>query len=132
MKKFNYNLSEVLWAILIICISIKVGLMRQMLTFCPNERVLFHIYLSACAWWYKSMAYLIELYQMLSIFLRCVQVVIVRPLSVVSSLVRFAEEPQMFAIEFSDGCPIHVRIAWLPFEISCVFSGKFLMCISWL
>ncbi|KAJ6435330.1 hypothetical protein OIU84_000507, partial [Salix udensis] len=36
------------------------------------------------------------------------EVVIVRPLSVVSSLVRFAEEPQMFAIEFSDGCPIHV------------------------
>ncbi|EOY30892.1 DNAJ heat shock N-terminal domain-containing protein isoform 2, partial [Theobroma cacao] len=25
-----------------------------------------------------------------------------------SSLVRFAEEPQMFAIEFNDGCPIHV------------------------
>ncbi|OMO57985.1 hypothetical protein COLO4_34940 [Corchorus olitorius] len=34
--------------------------------------------------------------------------VIVRPLSAVSSLVRFAEEPQMFAIEFHDGCPIHV------------------------
>ncbi|CAE6014088.1 unnamed protein product [Arabidopsis arenosa] len=34
-------------------------------------------------------------------------VVIVR-LSSVSSLVRFAEEPQMFAIEFSDGCPVHV------------------------
>ncbi|XP_059432671.1 dnaJ homolog subfamily C GRV2 isoform X4 [Corylus avellana] len=32
----------------------------------------------------------------------------VRPLSAVSSLVRFAEEPQMFAIEFNDGCPIHV------------------------
>ncbi|KAL4192406.1 hypothetical protein AMTRI_Chr06g171860 [Amborella trichopoda] len=36
------------------------------------------------------------------------EVVIARPLSAVSSLVRFAEEPQMFAIEFSDGCPIHV------------------------
>uniref|UniRef100_A0A1J3J2K8 DnaJ-like protein subfamily C GRV2 n=1 Tax=Noccaea caerulescens TaxID=107243 RepID=A0A1J3J2K8_NOCCA len=36
------------------------------------------------------------------------EVVIVRPLSSVSSLVRFAEEPQMFAIEFSDGCPVHV------------------------
>lgn len=65
------------------------------------------------------MAYLIELYQMLSIFIRCIQVVIVRPLPAVSSLVRFAEEPQMFAIEFNDGCPIHVSIAWLPFEILC-------------
>ncbi|CAM8877018.1 unnamed protein product [Rhodiola kirilowii] len=36
------------------------------------------------------------------------EAVIVRPLSAVSSLVRFTEEPQMFAIEFSDGCPIHV------------------------
>lgn len=36
------------------------------------------------------------------------EAVIVRPLSVVSSLVRFAEEPQMFAIEFNDGCPMHV------------------------
>ncbi|KAF8400741.1 hypothetical protein HHK36_014041 [Tetracentron sinense] len=36
------------------------------------------------------------------------EAVIVRPLSAVSSLVRFAEEPQMFAIEFDDGCPIHV------------------------
>ncbi|RYQ96484.1 hypothetical protein Ahy_B08g092245 isoform B [Arachis hypogaea] len=34
--------------------------------------------------------------------------VTVCPLSSVSSLVRFAEEPQMFAVEFSDGCPIHV------------------------
>ncbi|CAL5325272.1 unnamed protein product [Camellia sinensis] len=34
--------------------------------------------------------------------------VIVRPLSTVNSLVRFAEEPQMFAIEFNDGCPILV------------------------
>ncbi|MQM03981.1 hypothetical protein Taro_036766 [Colocasia esculenta] len=37
-----------------------------------------------------------------------VQAVIVRPLSAVSCLVRFAEEPQMFAVEFNDGCPIHV------------------------
>ncbi|XP_047308725.1 dnaJ homolog subfamily C GRV2-like [Impatiens glandulifera] len=36
------------------------------------------------------------------------EVVIVRPLSSVSALVRFAEEPQMFAVEFNDGCPIHV------------------------
>ncbi|GKV06523.1 hypothetical protein SLEP1_g18407 [Rubroshorea leprosula] len=36
------------------------------------------------------------------------EAVIVRPLSAVSSLVRFAEEPQMFAIEFNDGCPVHV------------------------
>ncbi|KAI4335805.1 hypothetical protein L6164_014414 [Bauhinia variegata] len=36
------------------------------------------------------------------------EAVIVRPLSSVSALVRFAEEPQMFAIEFNDGCPIHV------------------------
>jgi DnaJ family protein C protein 13 len=37
------------------------------------------------------------------------QAVIVRPLSAVAALVRFAEEPQMFAIDFSDGCPMHVR-----------------------
>lgn len=36
------------------------------------------------------------------------QAVIVRPLTAVNSLVRFAEEPQMFAVEFSDGCPVHV------------------------
>ncbi|GJM91559.1 hypothetical protein PR202_ga07941 [Eleusine coracana subsp. coracana] len=36
------------------------------------------------------------------------EAVIVRPLSAVSALVRFAEEPQMFAFEFNDGCPIHV------------------------
>ncbi|KAJ8765401.1 hypothetical protein K2173_012098 [Erythroxylum novogranatense] len=36
------------------------------------------------------------------------EAIIVRPLSAVCSLVRFAEEPQMFAIEFNDGCPIHV------------------------
>ncbi|QHO50683.1 uncharacterized protein DS421_1g24440 [Arachis hypogaea] len=35
------------------------------------------------------------------------EAVTVCPLSSVSSLVRFAEEPQMFAVEFSDGCPIH-------------------------
>ncbi|XP_068464472.1 dnaJ homolog subfamily C GRV2 isoform X2 [Phaseolus vulgaris] len=40
--------------------------------------------------------------------MKCLQAVTVRPLSSVSALVRFAEEPQMFAIEFSDGCPIHV------------------------
>lgn len=32
----------------------------------------------------------------------------VRPLAAVSALVRFAEEPQMFAFEFNDGCPIHL------------------------
>ncbi|KAJ3681674.1 hypothetical protein LUZ60_014247 [Juncus effusus] len=36
------------------------------------------------------------------------EAVIVRPLASVSALVRFAEEPQMFAIEFNDGCPVHV------------------------
>ncbi|XP_050375199.1 dnaJ homolog subfamily C GRV2-like [Argentina anserina] len=36
------------------------------------------------------------------------EAVIVRPLSAVNALVRFTEEPQMFAIEFNDGCPIHV------------------------
>ncbi|TYJ29378.1 hypothetical protein E1A91_A06G065500v1 [Gossypium mustelinum] len=36
------------------------------------------------------------------------EAVIVRPLSAVSSLVRFSEEPQMFAIEFNDGCSIYV------------------------
>ncbi|XP_057415309.1 dnaJ homolog subfamily C GRV2 isoform X2 [Lotus japonicus] len=40
--------------------------------------------------------------------MKCLQAVTVRPLSSVSALVRFAEEPQMFAVEFSDGCPIHV------------------------
>ncbi|KAK4764687.1 hypothetical protein SAY86_025777 [Trapa natans] len=33
------------------------------------------------------------------------EAVIIRPLSAVSALVRFAEEPQIFAIEFIDGCP---------------------------
>lgn len=50
---------------------------------------------------------------MLRIFIRCLQAVIVRPLSAVSSLVRFAEEPQMFAIEYNDGCPIHVSTDFL-------------------
>ena len=36
------------------------------------------------------------------------QAVSVRPLSSVAALVRFVEEPQLFAIEFNDGCPIHV------------------------
>ncbi|KAJ7528593.1 hypothetical protein O6H91_15G009400 [Diphasiastrum complanatum] len=36
------------------------------------------------------------------------EAVLVRPLSTVAALVRFPEEPQMFAIEFSDGCPTHV------------------------
>ncbi|KAK9903730.1 hypothetical protein M0R45_001010 [Rubus argutus] len=36
------------------------------------------------------------------------EAVIVRPLSAVNALIRFTEEPQMFAIEFNDGCPIHV------------------------
>ncbi|XP_078442767.1 DNAJ heat shock N-terminal domain-containing protein isoform X2 [Wolffia australiana] len=36
------------------------------------------------------------------------EAVIVRPLSAISGLVRFAEEPQMFAVEFNDGCPTHV------------------------
>lgn len=45
------------------------------------------------------------------------QAVIVRPLSVVSSLVRFAEEPQMFAIEFNDGCPIHVSICYFMMRL---------------
>lgn len=47
---------------------------------------------------------------MLRILTRCMQAVTVRPLSSVNALVRFAEEPQMFAIEFSDGCPIHVSL----------------------
>ncbi|KAK4771762.1 hypothetical protein SAY86_013537 [Trapa natans] len=36
------------------------------------------------------------------------EAVIVRPLTAVSALVRFAEEPQIFSIEFNDGCPTHV------------------------
>jgi tRNA-dihydrouridine synthase len=38
------------------------------------------------------------------------QAVIVRPLSAVMALVRYAEESQMFAIDFNDGCPMHVRL----------------------
>ncbi|MCO5552633.1 hypothetical protein L7F22_006148 [Adiantum nelumboides] len=36
------------------------------------------------------------------------EAVIVRPLSSVAALVRFVEEPQLFALEFNDGCSIHV------------------------
>lgn len=49
-------------------------------------------------------------YQLLRILIRCLQAITVRPLSAVRSLIRFAEEPQMFAIEYNDGCPIHVSI----------------------
>lgn len=49
---------------------------------------------------------------MLRVVTRCVQAVIVRPLSAVNALIRFTEEPQMFAIEFNDGCPIHVRTCY--------------------
>lgn len=64
-----------------------------------------HLYVSMLAEFYLESE---GLCQVLRIFTRCVQAVTVRPLSSVSALVRFAEEPQMFAIEFSDGCPIHV------------------------
>jgi DnaJ family protein C protein 13 len=57
---------------------------------------------------------------MLRIITRCVQAVSVRPLSAVTSLVRFAEEPQMFAIEFNDGCPIHVR--FIIFSLTYCFT----------
>lgn len=60
-----------------------------------------------------ELIYTSELCQMLRIFTRYLQAVIVRPLSTVSALVRFAKEPQMFAIEFSDGCPIHVSICYV-------------------
>lgn len=63
---------------------------------------------------------------MLRILTRCLQAVIVRPLSTVSALVRFAEEPQMFAIEFSDGCPIHVS-ACSVMLIVIFYVIKFLM-----
>lgn len=59
---------------------------------------------------------------MLRIITRYVQAVSVRPLSAVSSLVRFSEEPQMFAIEFNDGCPIHVSYLqfyfWFPWGLT--------------
>jgi DnaJ family protein C protein 13 len=45
------------------------------------------------------------------------QAVIVRPLSSVAALVRFVEEPQLFAIEFNDGCPIHVSCLWISLII---------------
>jgi hypothetical protein len=38
------------------------------------------------------------------------QAVVVRTLSSVNALVRFAEEPQMFAIEFNDGSPEYVSL----------------------
>lgn len=50
-----------------------------------------------------------------------VQAVIVRPLSAVAVLVRFAEEPQMFAIEFNDGCSMHVRQRSMVYElVGCI------------
>ncbi|KAI8032362.1 hypothetical protein LOK49_LG01G04030 [Camellia lanceoleosa] len=42
------------------------------------------------------------------VMVAALKAVSVRPLSTVNSLVRFAEEPQMFAIEFNDGCLILV------------------------
>lgn len=57
------------------------------------------------------------------VLIQLVQAVIVRPLSSVSALVRFAEEPQMFAVEFNDGCPIHVS----PCCILRFQSYRFLM-----
>lgn len=64
---------------------------------------------------------------MLRIVTRCVQAVIVRPLSAVNALVRFAEEPQMFAIEFNDGCPIHVSICYPCFVFLIYCRVMFLM-----
>lgn len=54
------------------------------------------------------------------------QAVIVRPLSSVSALVRFAEEPQMFAVEFNDGCPMHVSTFHLQGDIYYFEGVKFL------
>lgn len=68
---------------------------------------------------------------MLRIFTRCLQAVTVHPLSTVSALVRFAEEPQMFAIEFSDGCPIHVSICFVSLIVIC-YVIKFLMYMAWI
>lgn len=56
---------------------------------------------------------------------KCLQAVVVRPLSTVGALVRFAEEPQMFAIEFNDGCPIHVRPCGFGRCQFCLFT-----CVS--
>jgi hypothetical protein len=63
---------------------------------------------------------------MLRIFTRCMQAVTVRPLSSVCALVRFAEEPQMFAIEFSDGCPIHVSLFYATLVVHS-YGINFLM-----
>ncbi|XP_004287095.1 PREDICTED: dnaJ homolog subfamily C GRV2-like [Fragaria vesca subsp. vesca] len=53
------------------------------------------------------------------------EAVMVRPLSAVNALVRFTGEPQMFAIEFNDGCPIHVYIQ-APLVIA--YLGQFVIC----
>lgn len=62
-----------------------------------------------------------------------VQVVISRPLSIISGLVRFGEEPQMFAIEFSDGGPTQVptlgifkRVFFGIFFRGFILGGSFL------
>ena len=57
------------------------------------------------------------------------QAVIVRPLSAVSALVRFAEEPQMFAIDFNDGCPMHV---WSLSAVSSLMFINVHASESWL
>jgi hypothetical protein len=44
------------------------------------------------------------------------QAVGVRPLSSVNALVRFAEEPQMFAIEFNDGSPVYVSLPQIKYK----------------
>lgn len=54
------------------------------------------------------------------------QAVIVRPLSSVNALVRFAEEPQMFAIEFNDGSPVYVslpQINYIAYIKVCFFKS---------
>lgn len=45
------------------------------------------------------------------------QAVVVRPLSSVNALVRFAEEPQMFAIEFNDGSPVYVSSPQINYSL---------------
>ena len=57
------------------------------------------------------------------------QAVTVHPLYSVSALVRFAEEPQMFAIEFSDGCPIHVSTCYAIPVVIC-YAMKFLKHVA--
>lgn len=47
------------------------------------------------------------------------QAVIARPLSAVAAVVRFGEEPQMFALEFNDGCPIHVCGKGISHNVHC-------------